>query len=168
MHRLLGRPLLFSLGLGALLVGFLVDMETDRQLVVAITYVIPIALSALAFSRSLTLTLMGAALVFTAAAGVENALVEGVDEAAVLNRSLAAVSFTLVGVFVLLLNRSSKRVTFLQGESERADYEAALRHLLTGLSRAETQAVLLQEAAKGLQSLFGAARVQRLASLLFL
>jgi hypothetical protein len=159
MRRLLGRPLLFSLGLGALLVGFLVDMETDRQLVVAITYVIPIALSALAFSRSLTLTLMGAALVFTVVAGAENALLEGVDETAVLNRTLATVSFTLVGVFVLLLNRSSKRVTFLQGESERADYEAELRQLLTGLSRTETQAELLQEAANGLQPLFGAARV---------
>jgi hypothetical protein len=159
LRRLLGRPLLFSLGLGSLLVGFLVDMETDRQLVVAITYVIPIALSALAFSRSLTLTLMGAALVFTAVAGVENALIEGVDEAAILNRILATVSFTLVGVFALLLHRSTKRVTFLQGESERADYEAGLRQLLTNLSRAETQPELLREAAKGLQPLFGAARV---------
>lgn len=159
MHQLLGRPLLFLVGLGALLIGFLVDMETDRQLVVAITYVIPIALSALAFSRSLTLALMGAALVFTVVAGVENALLEGIDGAAVLNRALATVSFTLVGLFVLLLNRSSKRVTFLQGESERADYETNLRHLLTSLSRAETQAELLQQAASGLQQLFGAARI---------
>lgn len=115
MHRLLARPLLFFVDLGALLIGFLVDMETDRQLVVAITYVIPIALSALAFSRSLTLALMGAALVFTVVAGAENALLEGVDGAAVLNRTLTAVSYALVGVFVLLLNRSSKRVSFTPG-----------------------------------------------------
>ena len=159
IRRLLSRPLLFFLGLGALFIGFLVDMETDRQLVVAITYVIPIALSALAFSHSLNLTLMGAALVLTVVAGVENARIAGVDQVAVLNRTLATVSFTLVGVFVLLLNRSTKLVTFLQGEGERAERETELRHLLTRWSRLETQAELLQEAAQSLHTLFGAARV---------
>jgi hypothetical protein len=159
MRRLLGRPLLFFVGLGALVVGFLIDMGTDRHLVVAITYAIPIALSAFAFSRSLTLTLMVVALLLTVVAGIQNARAQGVEEIAVLNRAMAALSFTLVGVFVLLNNRSTRLVRFLKGEGERANLEADLRHFLTSLSHAETQADLLQEAAQALHEHFGATRV---------
>lgn len=157
-QQLFGALLFLLLG-----VGLLLDLRTDRELVMATLYAVPVALSSLLRSNRLTLSVISGALAATLGVGFENLFNTGVADApsafALLNRLLAALSFTLVGVFIIVLNRSRGRVTRLEHEGERAEREAELRHLLTELSHADTPAALLSAAAEGVRRLFGATRV---------
>lgn len=148
------------LGSAALLVValFLFDLRTEREVVVAIAYAVPVALSSLARSPRWTLLTTGAALLATLGAGLENALSEGLSAASLINRALAALSFTLVGTFALVLGRSSARVGELERGEGRAEREADLRHLLMGLSHDDIPHTLLTHAVGGLQRLFGRQR----------
>lgn len=157
-QQLFGALLFLLLGIGLLL-----DLRTDRELVMATLYAVPVALSSLLRSNRLTLLVISGALAATLGVGFENLFNTGVGDApsvfALLNRLLAALSFTLVGVLIIVLNRSRGRVTRLEHEGERAEREAELRHLLTELSHADTPAALLSAAAEGVRRLFGATRV---------
>lgn len=143
--------------------GLLLDLQTDHEVVMAISYAVPVALSSLLYSSRLTAAVMLFALAATFGVGFENFVLDSasaeLDTFALLNRALAAVSFTLVGALVVVLNRSSRRVSFLEREGARAAREAELRHLLTDLSRPDTSQALLAAAASGMQRLFGATRV---------
>ena len=75
-------------------IGFLLDVATTQELVVAILYNVPIALSGLSSSRRLFYGVVVAALLLNLASGGLNALaLGGVDLVAVLNRTLAGLSF---------------------------------------------------------------------------
>jgi len=152
------RPLVLAATglLGALVV---LDLQTGRELVPAIAYTVPVALSSLAHSARSTLLLMVLALCATVGVGIENTLGEGFSAAALANRALALVSTALVGTFALVLERSQVRLSQLEREEERADREAELRHLLTDLSRDDAPHTLLLHAARNLQPLFGATKV---------
>lgn len=152
------RWLLLAAGV-LLSVLFWFDLRTGRELVPAIAYTAPIALGGLARTPRWTLALLGLALAATTWAGIENVLSDGFSVAAFLNRVLAALSFTLVGVFAVVSGRSSARVSELEQGELRAEREADLRHLLTDLSRDDTPQALLTHAVMGLQPLFGAAKV---------
>jgi hypothetical protein len=145
----------------ALLLGvlFFLDLNTGRELIPAIAYTVPVALSSLAHAPRWTGALVALSLLATAGAGVQNTLDEGLSSAALLNRLLAALSVALVGTFALLLERKGARVTQLEREEGRAEREADLRHLLTDLSHEHTPHTLLSRAATSLQPLFGAAKV---------
>ncbi len=138
---------------------FIFDLQSSRELVPAIAYVVPVALSSLAYSARWTLLLIGLSLLATVGAGLENGLSAGFALDAVLNRVLAVLSFLLVGVFVLVLGRTSDRVGRLEHEEVRADREADLRHLLTDLSHHDTPHALLENAAGALPRQFGACKV---------
>lgn len=140
--------------------GLLLDVQTDRQLVMAIFYAVPVALSSLAYSNRLTTLVVIVALAATFGVGFGDLMSESVTDAfALLNRALAALSFTLVGGLVVVLNRSSERVRLLEREEARAARESELRRLLTELSRFDSADDLLTAAASGLLKLFGATRV---------
>jgi len=142
--------------LGAIVV---LDLQTGRELVPAIAYTVPVALSSLAHTARSTLLIMMLALCATVGVGIENTLSEGFSAPAVANRALAFVSTALVGTFALVLERSRVRLGQLEREEGRADREADLRHLLTDLSRDDAPHALLAHAARDLQPLFGATKV---------
>lgn len=123
------------LSFALLIAGFVLDIRTSQVVVVAIIYNIPIALSSLALSRRLTLSLVGFALLGNIVAGYVNASPSGTIEAvAIANRSFAAVSFLLVGLLTLMLRNASSRVTALKLGEARAKRERDLRRLMTELS----------------------------------
>ena len=144
----------------ALLVAlFIFDLQSGRELVPAIAYAVPVALSSLVHSSRWTLALMGLSALATVAAGIENGLTTGFDLDAVLNRGLAAVSFTLVGVFALVVGSRDNRLHALEHEEVRAEREAELRHLLTDLSHHDEPHTLLTHTVTALPTLFGASKV---------
>ncbi len=158
MRKPLMRPAYAAVLCLALLFGGLVlDLTTTQGLVVAIIYNIPIALSGLALSRSLTLWTIVLALTANVAAGYENAiLLQGYDAVTLLNRALAALSFILVGVMTLALDRASDEVTALADKEAEAERERRLRGLIVTLSSARTPETLLTRAVTLLRALLEA------------
>ena len=140
--------------------GLLLDLTTQQELVVAITYNIPIALSGLALSRQLTIWTLVLALAANLAAGYENALImEGYDTLTLLNRVLSALSFLLVGVMTLALNSASDQVTALAEKEAEADRERRLRSLVKDLGHTHRPEALLHQAAAELRELLSAESV---------
>ena len=158
MRKPLMRPAYDAVLCLALLFGGLVlDLTTTQGLVVAIIYNIPIALSGLALSRSLTLWMLVLALGANVAAGYENALLtQGYDTITLLNRALAALSFVLVGIMTLALDSASDQVTALADKEAEAERERGLREFLIALSGPHTPDTLLRRAAALLRTLLEA------------
>lgn len=153
------RRIILVVALSLLAALFVFDMQSGRELVPAIAYAVPVALSSLAHSARWTVALILLSLLATTLAGTENILSEGFNLDAALNRVLAGVSFTLVGVFALVLGRKGERLSALEHEEVRADREADLRHLLTDLSHHDAPHTLLTHTVTGLTTLFGASKV---------
>ena len=143
-----------------LVLGFLFDLSTTQSLVIAITYNIPIALSSLALSRRLTLVLVGLALVANALAGYANVLaLGGVNPLALANRSLAALSFLVVGILTLMLRNASARVTALQLSAAQAKRERDLRIMGSELSEPMHPQALMERSCEMLRTLLEAEAV---------
>ena len=148
------------LSLGLLMTGLVVDLTTSSELVVAIIYNIPIALSSLALSRRLTISVLLLAFVANIAAGYVNSLIaNGLDLDTLLNRSLAAFSFLLVGLLTLFLRDASSQVESLKLQEQRSERNEALRRSLNALSHSLYPEPLLQAAATQIQSLLDANEV---------
>ena len=85
---------------------------------------------------------------------------QGYDAITLLNRALAALSFVLVGVMTLALDRASDEVTALADREAEAARERRLRYfvvdLVAGLSGAPTPEALLSRAAPLLRTLLEA------------
>ena len=148
------------LSIGLLVVGLVVDLTTPSELIVAIIYNIPIALSSLALSRRLSVLVLVLALLANLAAGYENSLqTNGVDFETLLNRLLSAFSFLLVGMLTVSLGDASSQVEALRREEERSSRNEAVRHSLAALGKSLYPEALLKNAAKELQSLLDADEV---------
>ena len=162
MRKPLVRPAYAApLCLALLFGGLVLDLATTQGFVVAIIYNIPIALSGLALSRSLTLWTLVLAFAANVAAGYENAIfLQGYDAITLLNRALAALSFVLVGVMTLALDRAADEVTALADREAEAARERRLRYfvvdLIADLSGAPTPEALLSRAATLLRTLLEA------------
>ncbi|MDX2005219.1 MAG: HAMP domain-containing sensor histidine kinase [Meiothermus sp.] len=147
---------LWPLGLlSAALVGavFVGDVLTPQALVFAILYNVPIALTALAFSRRLTVGMTLLALLANVAAGVTNAQQGGEpDMTAALNRALAALSFFLVAFLSLQAAQSTLRLSEVQAEERRTRRERQLRQLVEDLSGPLTPQELLEKTARLLKN----------------
>ncbi|CAN5817537.1 hypothetical protein BH24DEI2_BH24DEI2_21740 [soil metagenome] len=141
---------------GLLIAGFLLDLATAETLVVAIVYNIPIALSGLAMSRRLTLATILAALAADGLAGYFNMRSVGFQEVVVLNRTIAGLSFLLVGFLTLALHDAAARVTTLKLEETRARREHALREIAADLSGPLHPEALLERATHSLRALLKA------------
>lgn len=137
--------------------GLVVDLNTDRALVVAIIYAIPIALSGLVVSRTLTWWCIALALLANVGAGYGNAVASGgMDTVTILNRVLAGMSFLLVGLMTLLLEATSEEVEELADAEQDSAREHELRRLLLELSGPLEPDELMSRAAVGLRQLLHA------------
>ncbi len=138
-------------------IGFLLDVATAQELVVAILYNVPIAFSGLSSSRRLSYSVMAAALVANLVAGYFNALaLGGVDAVAILNRLLAGLSFLLVGFMTRALRRSAARLAELQQSELQAEREHKLHKLTTELSGTLRPQAFLQRTCEVLKDLLEA------------
>lgn len=141
--------------LGTVLIGAVLaaDLLTPQELVMAILYNIPIALSALAFSRRLTFGLTAAAFLANLVAGYFNALQAGsLETDPILNRLLATLSFLLVAFLSLQAAQSSERLANVQAEERRTHRERQLRQLVEDLSGPLTPPELLEKTARLLKN----------------
>ena len=157
----MNKPSVYIALLAALIIlaGFLTDLATTENLVVAIIYNVPIALSGLALSRRLTVITVLAALAANALAGVVNLWGLGAEPIVILNRVIAGLSYLLVAYMTLALRDASVRVTSLVFEEARAKREHDLREMLSALSGPLQAEALLQRAARGVRELLGAESV---------
>lgn len=143
--------------LGLLFGGLLVDLQTRQDLVVAIIFNIPIAVSGLSSSRQLTAWTIVLALAANVGAAYENALVFGnYDTVTLINRSLAALSFLIVGGMTLARTGAVDEVELLSEERGAAERERALRRFVTELSGVMTAEQLIDRATIALAGLLDA------------
>lgn len=154
----LRRPgVVVTLTLSLLFAGLLVDLTTTQELVVAITYNIPIAVSGLATSRRLTAWAIVLALAANVVAAYENAAVFGsYDTVTLANRALAALSFLIVGAMTLLREDAVVEVEHLAEIRQVADRERALRRFGEGLDASGGPDDLIDRATAALRDLLSA------------
>ncbi len=133
-----------------LLLGFVLDLATAQELVVAIIYNVPIAISGLSSQRRLLRYTTAAALLLNVSAGVINGL-GGVDTVSILNRVIASLSYLLVFFMTSSLRASSMRLAALQASEARATREHLLHAFLRDLGHALTPDALLEDATRVLR-----------------
>ena len=145
---------------GLLFGGLLLDLITSQDLVVAILYNIPIAVSAVAVSRYLTRSAIVIALVANLLAAYENAENIGSYDGIVLaNRGLAALSFLIVGAITLARIRAVDESQALHDVRDLAVREQRLRVFGNAVARAVTTDELLDAATEALSVLLDAGGV---------
>lgn len=161
MRDMLHHPrVVVGLTLGLLFAGLLVDLTTTQRLVVAIIFNIPIAVSGLANSRTVTIWVIVLALAANIGAAYENALVfSNYDQITLVNRGLAALSFLIVGLMTLLRTGAVDEVEHLAEVRGSAERERALRRFTTGLSDLRDSQDLLARAPAALRGLLDATAV---------
>jgi signal transduction histidine kinase len=153
----LKRPFYLAVSSVLLLVaGFVADILTPQELVVAITYNVAIALAGLVLSRNFTYAMLAGALLGNIIAGIINAGQGTYDIIAVLNRVLAALSFLLVGYMTLELSRITMRLTTLGFEQARTEREDALRKFFAEVSGPFRTQDFLERTSRELRSLLQA------------
>lgn len=105
------------------------DICTPQLFVAAILLNVPIALSSIAFSRRLTISLTIVAELANIVSGYVNTLQTGdrVDPIAVADRVLLAASFLLVSAMALKTQELGKRAGMMQAEEREAHRERRLR-----------------------------------------
>jgi K+-sensing histidine kinase KdpD len=155
------EPLAIAVGsFSFLALGFLLDIATTQELVVAILYNAPIAFSGLSTTRRLTFYAVLAALVANLIAGYLNAsALGGVDTIALLNRFIAALSFLLVGFMTGALRRTSARLAALKLSEKQATREHKLHRLTSALEGALRPTELLDASCHALRDLLEAEAV---------
>lgn len=135
---------------------FALDVLTPQRLVAAILLNIPIALSGLAYQRRLTLALVAGAIVADVLAGVLNAQSEsGFDNISLLNRTLLAASFALVGAMTVMLSQTSSRLDESRVQAQRVRRERD-RERIAGVSQEHTLPAALARASEVLLEAFAA------------
>jgi signal transduction histidine kinase len=138
---------------------FALDVLTPQRLVAAILLNIPIALSGLAYQRRLTLALVAGAIVADVLAGVLNAQSEaGFDDISLLNRTMLAASFALVGAMTVMLLQTSSRLEASRVQAQRVRRERD-RERIAGVSQERTLGAALTRASEVLLEAFGATGV---------
>ncbi len=119
MKRFLTPTFIAGVSYSLLLIGLILDLTTTQRLVIAILFNIPIAFSALALSRKLTLSVIILALLANIAAAYVNSLEANSHDLITLeNRLLAGFSYLLVGLLALVLRNSEVRLGELEAEEE--------------------------------------------------
>ncbi len=145
-----------SLCAAMLFIGFVVDINTDQAVVVAIVFNVPIAVSGALLSRRLTIWATALSVLATVGAGWANAIDHDVTTGTVFNRALACLSFLIVGAMTLLFERSNEDIQELTHVEADTRREHDLRRFLVGLSGPLSPDELLQSAALGLRALLEA------------
>jgi signal transduction histidine kinase len=126
------------------------DVLTPQRLVAAILLNIPIALSGLTLKRRFTFGLVFSALITDLLAGLINAQSEGgFDTISLLNRTLLAASFVLVGAMTVLLSQTSSRLSAARDEELRVRRERD-REAIAAAGQERSLAAALTRAAEHL------------------
>ena len=116
--------------------GLILDVLTTQQFIAAIVWIVPIALSGLAFSRRFTYSLVAAAIVLNILVSWLNAGAQGgLDGIAVLNRLLLAATAVLVGVMTVNLSTFSTRVGQLQERESKIRQERDLERVAAAFGK---------------------------------
>ncbi len=114
----------------ALLLAFFgIDVATPQLFVVSILFNAPIALSSLALDSRFTRLLTGAAILANVIAGYLNGVADGYrwEAIAIGDRTIAALSFLLVGGLSIATQASAERAGELAARQERAARERSVR-----------------------------------------
>lgn len=180
MRRVNARGVVTVTCVVMLMAIFALDVLTPQRLVAAILLNIPIALSGLAYQRRVTLGLVVSAIVADIVAGVLNARNEaGFDTISLINRTLLAASFALVGAMTVMLSQTTSRLDAARVQAQRVRRERD-RERVAGVSQERTLSAALTRASEvllgafaargvvlsiGGSSVFGAARAASPASL---
>ena len=140
-----------------LFAGLVLDLSTSRELVVAVVYAIPVALTGLSISRWLTGVVMVAAVGANVAAAVENARSSGAYDALTLtNRVFASSSIVLVGALALAVEHADRERGDLRGARDDAARERRLREVIRHLSAPMSDSERAAELAVQVGELLGA------------
>ncbi len=150
-------PLCYAL----LILAWILDLFTPQSFVAAILLNGPIALSALALRKQLTLQLTILAEIANVVAGYVNGLQAGGhwDAIALGDRAISAATFVLVGVLTVHAHESARRA----GESEERrrgiERERALRHAMEIVRASLNFELVLRSAVREAERLTGAEHV---------
>jgi signal transduction histidine kinase len=126
--------------------GLILDVLTTQQFIAAIVWIVPIALSGLAFSRNFTFTLVAAAIVLNILVSWLNAGAQGgLDGIAVLNRLLLAATAVMVGVMTISLSAFATRVGQLQERESKIRQERDLERIAAAVSGSQTLVEALEQ-----------------------
>jgi signal transduction histidine kinase len=119
--------------------GLILDVLTTQQFIAAIVWIVPIALSGLAFSRIFTFSLVACAIVLNILVSWLNAGAQGgLDGIAVLNRLLLAGTAVMVGVMTVSLSAFATRVGQLQERESKIRQERDLERIAAAVSGSQT------------------------------
>jgi signal transduction histidine kinase len=119
--------------------GLILDVLTTQQFIAAIVWIVPIALSGLAFSRNFTFSLVAAAIVLNILVSWLNAGAQGgLDGIAVLNRLLLAGTAVMVGFMTVSLSAFATRVGQLQERESKIRQERDLERIAAAVSGSQT------------------------------
>lgn len=158
--ELLSRPGVVIVYVGVFLIGgLLFDLRT-QDVVVAIIFNVPIAISGLANSRRLTAWVIVLALAANFVAAYENAVTfDGFDTVAAANRVLVAMSILIVGWVSLARETAVDEAGHLTGAIADRERERLLRSFLTDLWQDVPPEVLIGNATVELKKLLQAESV---------
>jgi signal transduction histidine kinase len=137
--------------------GLILDVLTTQQFIAAIVWIIPIALSGLAFSRRFTFVLVVAAIVLNILVSWLNAGAQGgLDGIAVLNRLLLAATAVLVGVMTVNLSTFSTKVGQLQERESKMRQERDLERIAAAVAGSQTFTDAIEQVIPVLRRVLGA------------
>jgi signal transduction histidine kinase len=136
---MLARVAIVPTCLALMLGGLILDVLTTQQFIASIVWIVPIALSGLAFSRNFTFSLVAAAIVLNILVSWLNAGAQGgLDGIAVLNRLLLAGTAVMVGFMTVSLSAFATRVGQLQERESKIRQERDLERIAAAVSGSQT------------------------------
>jgi two-component system, OmpR family, sensor histidine kinase KdpD len=150
------RASIVTISLALMLGGLVLDILTPQQFIAAIVWIVPIALSGLAFSKRFTYGLVIAAVILSGLVSWLNADVQGgLDGIAVLNRVLLAACAIMVGVMTVNLSDFSQRVGQLQEREEKIRQERDLERVAATVASSQNLTEALEQVVPVLAQMLG-------------
>jgi two-component system, OmpR family, sensor histidine kinase KdpD len=150
------RASIVTTSLALMLGGLVLDILTPQQFIAAIVWIVPIALSGLAFSKRFTYGLVVAAVVLNVLVTWLNAGAQGgLDGIAVLNRVLLAACAVMVGVMTVNLSNFSQRVGQLQEREDKIRQERDLERVAATVASAHNLTEALEQVVPVLAGMLG-------------
>jgi two-component system, OmpR family, sensor histidine kinase KdpD len=150
------RASIVTISLALMLGGLVLDILTPQQFIAAIVWIVPIALSGLAFSKRFTYGLVIAAVVLSGLVSWLNAGAQGgLDGIAVLNRVLLAACAVMVGVMTVNLSNFSQRVGQLQEREDKIRQERDLERVAATVASSQNLTEALEQVVPVLAGMLG-------------
>jgi signal transduction histidine kinase len=150
------RPSIVTTSVALMVGGLVLDIFTPQQFIAAIVWIVPIALSGLAFSRPFTYGLVGAALILNALVSWLNAGAQGgLDEVALLNRVLLGACAVMVGIMTVGLSDFSQRLGQVQEREAKTRQERDLERVAAAVAGSHDLPDALEQVVPVLAAMLG-------------